>query len=75
MTKVWVLTADIYESSYGSEMAIIGVFTAEEKLDEYCKAYKIKEKYLSVITSCLVVDLPMITKIGGYKEWQKKNSI
>lgn len=68
MTKVWVLTADVFEGSYGSEMAIIGVFSTAEKLEDYCKAYKIREVYLSVKTTCLIVDLPMISKIGGYKE-------
>lgn len=63
--KVYVLTADVWVSGYGSEIFLFGVFTTEEKAQK--QADEMKLGYYD-INSVDIDETKVSTYLGGYIE-------
>ena len=62
--KVYVLTADTYES-YGSEIELFGVFTTEEKAENQATEMNLDYYYISVMN---IDETDGHSYLGGYIE-------
>ena len=84
VNKVYLVTADLYEQSYGSEIHCLGIFTdrddaviCADQSDSYCKitSIRLNEQYFTVkehdtkVGKHIVdIDLSNAPYLGGYIE-------
>ena len=62
--KVYVLTADTYES-YGAQIELFGVFTTKEKAEKRASETGLDCPYISIVN---VDEIEYPTYLGGYIE-------
>lgn len=63
--KVYVLTADVWDAGYGSEINLFGVFSTKEKAKK--QVSKMKLDYYD-INSVYIDETKVSTCLGGYIE-------
>ena len=63
--KVYVLTADTHDGSYGSEIELFGVFSTKEKAQKKAKAMKLDCYDISPVT---IDENEEPAYLGGYIE-------
>ena len=78
--KVWLVTADLYEMSYGAEIYVLGIFSTKEKAEgcvknsfSFCKITEIEvdETYYEMKENKrgkMKIDCTKAEYLGGYVE-------
>lgn len=67
IVDLYVLTANTYEDSYGSEITLFGVFDTEEKAIERMEELKKEHKFVYMITKVMLNESTNMY-LGGYYE-------